>query len=343
MTERQGTDNTGRNILDAGRTESRAGTLEGHAGPARLTITVLTYLRPKDISVLLPLLVEQSLRARDAGYSAEILVVDNDPAGGARDQVLQFAAQTSSCRIRYENEVTPGISAARNRALSVTLESDLLVFIDDDERPQEAWLASLLETYALDKPAAVVGRVTSTFEIEPDPWLIAGEFFRRRSLPTGTRVGVAATNNLLLDLSQIRVRKLRFDLDFGITGGDDTMFTRTLHRTGGQLVWCDEAVVVDVVPAARTTRKWVLQRAFSSGNTWSLVSIKLQGAPVLRGLLRLGLSFRGSVRLAAGLALALSGTVVFSASLQAKGLRTFSRGAGMMTGAWGYRFQEYRR
>jgi succinoglycan biosynthesis protein ExoM len=333
----------GYNIVDEWQAESRTASTERQTTPARLTIAVLTYLRPKDISALLPLLVEQSSQAREAGLSAEILVVDNDPAGGARDQVLDFAARTSDCRIRYENEVTPGISAARNRALSAAHESDLLVFIDDDERPQEAWLAHLLKTYALHKPTAVVGRVTSTYEVEPDPWVAAGEFFKRRSLPTGTRVDVAATNNLLLDLSQIRARNLHFDLDYGITGGDDTMFTRTLHRTGGKMVWCDEAVVVDVVPAARTTRKWVLQRAFSSGNTWSLVSIKLQQAPVLRALLRLRLSFQGAVRLAAGLALAMAGTAASSAAHQAKGLRTCSRGAGMMAGAWGYRFEEYRR
>lgn len=343
MNERQGTGHVGLNFSDARRAKSLAVTTECHATPSRLTIAVLTYLRPRDISALLPLLVEQSSQAREVGLFAEILVVDNDPAGGARDQVLNFAARTSDCLIRYENEVTPGISAARNRALSSAHESDLLVFIDDDERPQEAWLARLIETYAMHKPAAVVGRVTSTYEVEPDPWIVAGEFFKRRSLPTGTRVEVAATNNLLLDLRQIRAQNLSFDLDYGITGGDDTMFTRTLHRRGGQMVWCDEAVVIDVVPAARTTRKWVLQRAFSSGNTWSLVSIKLQRAPSLRALLRLRLSIHGAVRLAAGLALAMSGTVAASAPRQAKGLRTCSRGAGMIAGAWGYKFHEYRR
>lgn len=343
MNDRQGTDQASLAVVDALPAESRGATTGRHTPPARLTIAVLTYLRPRDISALLPLLVGQSLKAQDAGFAAEILVVDNDPAGGARDQVLGFAAQTSDCCIRYENEVAPGISAARNRALSAAHQSDLLVFIDDDERPQEAWLACLLETYALHKPAAVVGRVTSTYEVDPDPWIVAGEFFKRRSLPTGTRVEVAATNNLLLDLRQIRARNLIFDLDYGITGGDDTMFTRTLHRTGGELVWCDEAVVVDVVPAGRTTRKWVLQRAFSSGNTWSLVSIKLQESLVLRTALRLRLSIQGGIRLAAGLILAISGLVAFSASRQAKGLRTFFRGAGMMAGAWGYKFQEYRR
>ncbi len=44
----------------------------------------------------------------------------------------------------------------------------------------------------------------SEFDAEPEPWVQAGDFFRRRRLSTGTEVTVAATDNLLLDMAVIR-------------------------------------------------------------------------------------------------------------------------------------------
>ena len=79
--------------------------------------------------------------------------------------------------------------------------------------------------------AAVVGPVQSEFTGELDPWIAAGAFFQRRRLATGTPVEVAATNNLLLDLETVRRLDLRFDPRFGVSGAEDTYFTRTLSRS----------------------------------------------------------------------------------------------------------------
>lgn len=313
-------------------------------GPAlRVRIAVLTYKRPADIAAALPRLVDQARSVGRSATSVDVVVVDNDPDGGARSTVEAFAAEHPDVAVHYENETRPGIAAARNRALETATEIDLLVFIDDDERPQEQWLELLVDTYRTHRSAAVVGPVISEYEVEPDAWVRAGNFFDRRRLPTGTPVDVAATNNLLLDMHQIRTHGLSFDEEFGLTGGSDTMFTRTLHEQGGELIWCDEAVVVDVVPAARVTRDWVLRRAFRSGSSWSATSLKLADGPLARTATRLRLSGRGLVRVAGGAARAGLGTVSRSAGQQARGQRTLARGAGMLSGAWGYVYAEYKR
>jgi succinoglycan biosynthesis protein ExoM len=310
--------------------------------PMRVRIAVLTYKRPEDIAAALPRLAAQATSVTTDEVLADIVVVDNDPAGGARELVEAFAA-TASVPVRYENEVTPGISAGRNRALTTAQDIDVLVFIDDDERPSEHWLSLLLETYRKHGCAAVVGSVVSAFEVEPDAWVKSGSFFDRRRLPTGTVLDVAATNNLLLDLHQVRELDLTFDSQFGLSGGGDTMFTRTLHRRGGVLIWCDEAVVVDVVPAARVTRDWVLRRAFRSGSSWSVTSVKLADSARERALVKLRLTGRGAVRVAGGALRFAAGTVTRSSRNQAKGQRTFARGAGMVSGAWGHVYSEYKR
>lgn len=306
-------------------------------------IAVLTYKRPEDIAATLPRLTTQAAAVTDQDTQADVVVVDNDPAGGAREFVEAFAAAQSNVSVLYQHEPTPGIAAARNRALDTADGIDLLVFIDDDERPTQDWLALLLETYRQHHSAAVVGPVISEYEVEPDPWVKAGRFFDRRRLPTGTKLDVAATNNLLLDLEQIEAHDLRFDQQFGLSGGSDTMFTRTLHKQGGELIWCDEAVVVDVVPATRVTRDWVLQRAFRSGSSWSLTSLELVDTPRERNIVRLRLSGRGLLRLVGGATRMAIGTLGRSQSQQARGRRTISRGAGMVSGAWGHVYSEYKR
>ncbi|QEE62509.1 glycosyltransferase family 2 protein [Salinibacterium sp. dk2585] len=299
-----------------------------------MTVAVLTYRRPDDLAELLPQLCEQAEASRD---DVKVLVVDNDALAGARELCEQFAPRS----VHYLHEPTPGISSARNRALDASVGDDVLVYIDDDERPLDGWLESMLVLYRERRPAGVVGPVISRFDGEPEPFVAAGRFFDRRRLPTGTAVDVAATNNLLLDLRQVGA--LRFDPEFGLSGGSDTLFTRQLVARGGQLLWCDEAIVVDVVPAARLTRSWVLRRAFRSGNSWSRTSIRLARTPLHRALTRLDLSSRGLARVISGAGLRAIGALTRTGHLQAKGLRRLQRGGGMLTGAWGHVYSEYGR
>ena len=308
-----------------------------------VTVATLTFRRPGDLAVLLPQLVAQAGSvASDA--VVEIVVVDNDPDGGAREAVEQFAAlHRGGASVVYLHEPEPGISAGRNRALAAASASDLLVFIDDDERPTEDWLQLMLATYLRSRPAAVVGRVVSEFDGALDPWIQAGGFFDRRSVPTGTIVSVAATNNLLLDMAVVRALDLSFDPAFGITGGGDTMFTRQLVASGAVMVWCDEAVVFDSVPASRMTRRWVLNRALRSGNSWTVTSVRLQKSVVGRTAVRLAMTASGAIRLVVGSLRLAVGIVTRRIVHEARGSRTQMRGVGMIGGAWGYRYQEYRR
>jgi len=302
----------------------------------RTLIAVLTFRRPLDLEELLPALVAQ---AAAVGPEVHILVVDNDPDAGARGQVKELGRFEP---VAYVHEAEPGISAARNRALSEASAYDLLVFIDDDERPTEAWLAALLATYDAFKPAAVVGPVLSRYDAEPDLWIRAGRFFERRRHSTGTLVPLAATNNLLLDLEQVRALDVTFDARFGLSGGSDSLFTRQLHARGGRMIWCDEAVVIDVVPAERLTRQWVLRRAFRMGNTWSRIALD-DTTSVRRALVRISLVLRGSARVLGGTARYAAGVLSGQLGARARGLRTAARGAGMVTGSFGSIYSEYGR
>lgn len=305
-------------------------------GDGTLVIAVLTYRRPGCITKLLPLLVSQ---ANSVPVQATVLVIDNDPGASAAAVVRGSTA----AEVRYVHEPIPGIAAARNRALAEAANARWLVFIDDDEVPQDRWLQNLLDLYQQTNAAAVVGPVISEYAHSPDPWILAGDFFLRRRLPTGTRITVAATNNLLLDLEQVREMHLDFDNRFGLLGGEDTLFTRRISQAGGAMVWCDEAVVIDQVPEDRLTREWVLRRAFSSGNSWSHVDLELVTGGLGRQRQQVRLLISGGLRLAGGFVKATSGVLGFSMVRRAKGLRTMARGAGILSGLFGYAYREYRR
>ena len=309
-----------------------------------VTIVVPTFRRLDRLPMLLTDLQQQCRdpqvpRARR--WRFEVLVVDNDPAGSAVDLVHAV----SMTGVRAVVEPLPGVAAVRNRGLDEADPQGLLVFIDDDERPTSRWLAQLLQTWLDHRPAAVAGRVLPQYEAGAalDPWIEAGRFFVRRTLPTGTRVTVAAANNLLLDVHQVRRRGVRFDEAFGALGGEDSLFSRQLVARGGEIVWCDEGAVLDVVPLARTTRRWVLTRAVSHGNSSGLVDVHLAPSGFARAVVRLRLLVGGVARVFAGLVRAGLGYAMSRSGWQARGARTACRGVGMLAAAGGFGYEEYGR
>lgn len=245
--------------------------------------------------------------------------------------------------VEYVHEPSPGISAARNRALDHAAMSDLLVFIDDDERPGPTWLRGLVGVYRRYNAAGVLGPVLPEYLQAPDPWIEAGGFFVRPRQATGSTRNVGFTGNLLLDLQVVRRLGIRFDEEFGLSGGEDSLFTALLTRGGGEIRWCDEAHVWDLVPPERATRKWVLTRRFRAGTSHSRVAFRLATSALERAALRLSLTLGGASRVGAGLVRYALGFVTGSDRHEARGLRTAARGAGMAIGAWGYVHQEYRR
>lgn len=311
-------------------------------GQLTVTVAVLTFRRNEELAGLLPELLAQLDAQPDGPKDFDVLVVDNDPAGTARPVV----EAVGDPRIRYAVEAHPGIAAARNRALDECAHRDVLVFIDDDERPTECWLHRLLDTHERFGAAAVAGPVRSEFRGPVDAWIDAGAFFGRRHrthLDTGAEISMAATNNLLLDLDVVRRLGIRFSLEVGMAGGEDNLFTRSLTLAGGTIVWCADALVTEIVPADRATRRWVLLRSLSSGNGLSRVALLTSPAGGTALRLRVRLLIGGLARVFGGATRCLAGFLSGSITHRARGARTVVRGVGIMLGASGYSYQAYRR
>ncbi|WP_245542899.1 glycosyltransferase family 2 protein [Ruania albidiflava] len=300
-----------------------------------------TFQRAERLSALLRALpgrVDECV-AEHPNVRVDVLVVDNDPAGSARGAVREV----DGVLVRYVVEPTPGIAAARNRLLDSSSDSDLLVFIDDDEIPRPGWLSALVRVWRQHRAAAVMGRVISVFDDDVDPWLLASGTFRRPQRPTGTLLTAAATGNLLLDLEQVRAFGVRFDETMGLGGGEDTLFSRQLIERGGRIVWCNESETEDYVATDRLDRVWAKRRAFSSANATTRVELKLVASAGARVKLRVWFALGGVSRIVVGRLRWLLGKITSNLDHDARGARLVHRGRGMAAGAFGYRYDEYRR
>ena len=144
---------------------------------------------------------------------------------------------------------------------------------------------------------------------------------------------------MLLHRAALEEPPLRFRDSYGLSGGSDSVLFLELARRGASMVWSDEAVVHERVPAGRITLRWVLRRSFRLGNTHTRFDRDLDGRPrtmAMRAVKALGWMGTGVL---AGLAAAIrrDGTGVVG------GMERVARGAGMLAAFGGFRFVEYAR
>ena len=335
-----------------------------------LTIAMLTYRRNDYLAQVIPELLTQADDVCDAQTTASVLIVDNDPQAGARavveaaraalageqsqaaepSRAADSDAAAATSRLVYVHEPEPGIVAGRNRALSQAHGSDALVFIDDDEIPSPGWLKALVSTWRAQGCAAVTGPTPPTFEVAPSTWVIASGAFDSWEAADGAQVRSADTGNLLLDLAVVEDLGLRFDPRYGLTGGEDSLFTRQLTRAGGVIRFAAGAVVTKRVPAARARRTWVLERSLRSGSSWARVRIDTAGPAdggasgrLARLRLRLGYGAKGLAK--AGIDGARAGVARIRGDVPAQARYEVSSrgGLGMVVGALGVHVREYGR
>ena len=335
-----------------------------------LTIAMLTYRRNDYLAQVIPELLAQADDVSDARTMASVLIVDNDPQAGARAVVeaarvalggeqpeaseptgqADPAAAAATSRLVYVHEPEPGIVAGRNRALSQARGSDALVFIDDDEIPSPGWLKALVSTWRAQGCAAVTGPTPPAFEVDPSAWVTASGAFDSWEAADGAQVRSADTGNLLLDLAVVEGLGLRFDPRYGLTGGEDSLFTRQLTRAGGVIRFAAGAVVTKRVPAARARRTWVLERSLRSGSSWARVRIDTAGPAdggasgrLARLRLRLGYGAKGLAK--AGVDGARAGVARIRGDVPAQARYEVSSrgGLGMVVGALGGHVREYGR
>jgi hypothetical protein len=128
-----------------------------------------------------------------------------------------------------------------------------------------------------------------------------------------------------------------FDRAFDLTGGEDYLLFKRLARRGANLVWCDEAVVHEHIPASRGNTWWILKRGFRTGMIFS------QSARTLESRRRRAARAVRSLRALIWGVVLLPTSVIRGRASTLHVVRHCSSCVGSLLGLTGLTYQEYRK
>ena len=301
-----------------------------------VAICIITYQRPEGLKRLINGLNQLTFN-KYQHPKIEIILVDNDIEGSASNMYKNLKP-SSKWLINYYIEPRRGIPFARNKAiLSVRANTDFIAFIDDDEVPEPTWLDELLYVQQLYKAEVVSGPVIPYFK-EPAPtWITQGKLFERSRYSTGYCLPFTATNNVLIHSKVFRNMKKFFDERLALTGGSDTHFFMRVHRAGFKIVWANDALVYEWIPASKANAKWILQRTYRTRNTFTMCMLEFDSSMTVR-VSRIA---KGVGRIVQGL-LFIAPSLLGGRSALIKALQYIYGGAGTLSGVIGKRYEEYK-
>jgi len=247
-----------------------------------ISVCIATYRRLDRLEALLADLARQQL------LPSEVIVVDNDPGGTARQVIERCLAVRPPFTIHYDIQPEKNISLTRNRTVEMSSQ-EWLAFVDDDERAPDFWLAGLAAAasgYAAD---GVLGPVDPVVPEDAPPWIRRGRFYDFPRMKTGTVVppNRLRFGNLLLRASAVKSLDVMFDPAYGLTGGEDGDLLSRMTLGGARIVWCDEAIVHEPVEKSRLNLKWLLRRSLRGGQDFARHSLSGRYGPRSAGHVRL--------------------------------------------------------
>ena len=227
---------------------------------SHISVCICTYKRSDLLKRLLNDLRDQETGGR---FTYSIVICDNDQLRSAEAIVSDFTAN-SNISVKYCVEPQQGIAQARNKAVQ-NATGNYVALIDDDEFPERNWLQSLFAAFEKYEVDGVLGPVKPAFPNGVPRWIVKGRFYDRPCHETGLVLAPAQTRtgNVLLKEYLLRDSNPPFRPEF--RDGEDVDFFRRAIDRGCTFIWCNEAVVFEVVPPVRWKRSFMLKRALFRG------------------------------------------------------------------------------
>jgi glycosyltransferase involved in cell wall biosynthesis len=238
-----------------------------------LTFAFCTYNRAERLDDLVA-----AMRAQSCRIPFEILAINNN-SSDATATVLGRLAELRGPRLRWVTETTQGIVAARNRAIQEALDSDIMVFIDDDETPLPGLLEAAARAILVEGAACAGGRVAMDFSHHPRPAWLGDEllgflaavdhgdqefWIEDKSTPIWT-ANVAYAMKIFRDDPSLRFDK-RYDRKGNVVGGgSDAIMFRTLLERKVRIRYCPGMAVLHAVEPWRLQRGYFLKLHYRAG------------------------------------------------------------------------------
>jgi len=239
----------------------------------KLTFAFCTYNRANRLETLVA-----AMRAQDCPIPFEILAVDNNSSDGSLE-ILETSRLQPGSPIRFVTEMEQGIVPARNRAIQEALDSDILVFIDDDELPQPGLLIAAYDAIVNEGAQCAGGCISVDFTPHGRPrWLdddllgfLAEVNYGNTPFWIRDDRTPIWTSNIAYNMQLFREnRNLRFDTRYNragndIGGGEDGKMLRTLLANGVKIRYRPDMAVKHAVESWRLKRRYFLKLHFRAG------------------------------------------------------------------------------
>jgi succinoglycan biosynthesis protein ExoM len=235
-----------------------------------VTVLIPTFRRPESLSRAL-----KSVFAQDRPELIfEIVVVDNDPDGSAR-QAVDALRPLSDLSLLYIHASPPGVATARNAGLARS-SAPYVAFLDDDEQADPNWLGALFDAHRGFEADVTFGPVQGC---APDaarwkrPYL---ERFFSRTGPETSRVitDVYGCGNSMMTRATALTGPAPFDVAANNTGGEDDLLFSRLKTKQVRFAWAADARVLEHAPDHRTKVIYTLARAVSYGQSPSQLALR---------------------------------------------------------------------
>ncbi|WP_371397553.1 glycosyltransferase family 2 protein [Fretibacter rubidus] len=243
-----------------------------------ISVIVPTYKRPDDILRALGSIIDQDTDGRPY----EIIVADNDPAGSAETAVLALIDANPQTRVIYTHVPDPGVSNARNGALTQA-QGRYIIYLDDDMEAHPRWIAELVIAANHYDAPIVFGPVIAQMPDGDNPLYphMQPLFCRTGNFADGIIKKTFGTGGCLIDHGRTSLPDPVFDPSLNEVGGeDDALFAHILGH-GGRIAWTTKANAIEHIPTHRATPAYVWKRNFAFGQapTQSAADHGWAGAP----------------------------------------------------------------
>lgn len=210
------------------------------------------------------------------------VVIADDSSTGVVQPLIDGHTAEWFFNVQVVRSASANIAIARNACLE-NAKGDYLAFIDDDETVDQYWIYSYVNlALALDADA-FFGSVDAIYPEGAARWICDAKPFVKKVGVSGASVKEGSTCNAFVKKSKIDELKLRFRVELGRSGGEDTAFFSELRNGGGILVACDKAKVYEEVPIGRLNIAHLSRRYIRGGQTYANLYIS-NGNVIARAL-----------------------------------------------------------
>lgn len=198
--------------------------------------------------------------------AAVVVAIDHNPA------LLDLARRELPEVTVVGNRYGRGVSGTRNTGVAHT-DTPLVALLDDDIVAPPDWLAELARPFADPRVVGTGGAIAPGWQRRPD-WFPDELLWAVGASYTGLPTTTAPVRNVWS--ASMMVRRDVFDavggfrLDFGKVGArsrpeDTDLCLRMSRRAGGHWMYVPQARVEHMVPAERSTLRYVLTRCYHEG------------------------------------------------------------------------------